>query len=197
MPLPKEEPDPSPAHHILLLEELPDAPLSANDIAKATRRDRALSRVIHWVWKRWPEDRQGEEFTPFQTRQFELSAHKGCILWGHRVVVPDKLQKRVLAALHEGHPGIVHMKALARSYVWWPGIDRAIEAWVKGCSVCQESRPEETSAPTQHWEKTKTPWSRIHIDFAGPFHGQTFLIVVDSYSKWLEVIPVSSMSRRV
>ena len=117
-------------------------------------------------------------------------------MWGHRVVVPEKLQVRVLSALHDGHPGIVHMKALARSYVWWPGIDKAIEAWVKGCSICQESRPEEPTAPTQHWEKTKTPWSRLHIDFAGPFHGQTFLIVVDSYSKWLEVIPITSMTSR-
>ncbi|KAL3194428.1 hypothetical protein MRX96_016220 [Rhipicephalus microplus] len=32
------------------------------------------------------------------------------------------------------------------------------------------------------------------MDFAGPFQGQTFLIVVDSYSKWLEVIPTSSMT---
>lgn len=34
----------------------------------------------------------------------------------------------------------------------------------------------------------KGPWSRIHIDFAGPPGGQTFLIVVDAYSKWLEVM---------
>ncbi|CAI5796588.1 XP_034959630.1uncharacterized protein K02A2.6-like [Podarcis lilfordi] len=33
----------------------------------------------------------------------------------------------------------------------------------------------------------KTPWSRVHIDLAGPFHGQPFMVVVDAYSKWLEV----------
>ena len=31
----------------------------------------------------------------------------------------------------------------------------------------------------------KMPWQRIHIDFAGPFMGKMFLIiVVDSHSKW-------------
>ncbi|XP_054832561.1 uncharacterized protein LOC129327834 [Eublepharis macularius] len=37
-------------------------------------------------------------------------------------------------------------------------------------------------------------WSRLHIDFAGPFQGHTFLVIVDSYSKWLEVVPVSAMT---
>ena len=36
------------------------------------------------------------------------------------------------------------------------------------------------------------PWQRIHIDFAGPMNGQNFLIVVDSHSKWLEVIEMKS-----
>lgn len=26
------------------------------------------------------------------------------------------------------------------------------------------------------------------MDFAGPFHGQTFLVVVDAYSKWVEIV---------
>ncbi|XP_029141795.1 uncharacterized protein K02A2.6-like [Protobothrops mucrosquamatus] len=42
------------------------------------------------------------------------------------------------------------------------------------------------------WEETHAPWSRVHIDYAGPFQGQFFLLLVDSHSKWLEVIPVSS-----
>ena len=37
------------------------------------------------------------------------------------------------------HPGATKMKALARSYVWWPKMDSEIEAAVKQCSVCQES----------------------------------------------------------
>ncbi|XP_060092387.1 uncharacterized protein K02A2.6-like, partial [Heteronotia binoei] len=117
-----------------------------------------------------------------------------CILWGSRVVIPPPLQKRVLESLHETHPGIVRMKALARSYVWWPGMDGEIEGWVRGCQTCQESRPEPPSAPVTRWESTRKPWSRLHIDFAGPFQGQTFIIIVDSYTKWLEVIPVGSTS---
>lgn len=41
---------------------------------------------------------------------------------------------------------------------------------------------------------TPRPRARIHIDFAGLFHGQTFLIIVDAYSKWLEIILMQSIT---
>lgn len=94
-------------------------------------------------------------------------------------MIPEKLRKQVLQTLYMGHPGIVRMKALAKSYVWWPGIDKDIEEWVATCQPCQEFRPAPPRAPTQEWETPKSPWSRIHIDFAGPTQGKMFLIVVD------------------
>ena len=35
-------------------------------------------------------------------------------------------------------------------------------------------------------------FSRIHIDFAGPFLDKMFLIVVDAHSKWPEVVQMST-----
>ena len=31
------------------------------------------------------------------------------------------------------------------------------------------------------------PWEIIHIDYAGPYLGEMFLVDVDAYSRWLEV----------
>ena len=47
-----------------------------------------------------------------------------------------------------------------------------IENLVKSCSTCQESRPSPPAAPLQPWEWPSEPWSRLHLDFAGPFLGQ-------------------------
>ncbi|XP_042150746.1 uncharacterized protein K02A2.6-like [Ixodes scapularis] len=101
---------------------------------------------------------------------------------------------QVLELLHTTHPGIVRMKALARSTVWWPGIDQDIERKVRTCLPCQETRPQPARARLHPWEFARNPWSRIHIDFAGPFQGKVFLLVVDAHSKWLEVIQIASMS---
>jgi hypothetical protein len=94
--------------------------------------------------------------------------------------------------LHEGHPGNVRMKSLACSYVWWPGIDKDLEDKVRACDSCQKTRHSPATAPLHPWEFPKQPWERLHADFAGPFLGKIFLLVVDAYSKWLEIVSLST-----
>ena len=124
----------------------------------------------------------------------ELSLLEGCILWGARVVIPPQGRKLVLEELHETHTGVSKMKALARSYVWWPGMDTEIEEVVRNCSSCQITGPSPPVAELHPWEWPSQPWSRLHIDFAGPFMGHMYLITVDSHSKWLDVQIMQSIS---
>ena len=93
----------------------------------------------------------------------------------------------MLSELHEAHPGESHMKALARSYVWWPGLDQDIVKKVKDGDKCQANQKTPAEAPLHPWEWPGFPWSRIHVDYAGPYKGEMFLVVIDAYSKWLEV----------
>lgn len=186
-----EFPVPAPME-ILLLEALDTPPLTAHEIADLTKKDPILSRVYNWAMKGWPNENSEVEFEPFIKRQHELTTHRGCLLWGNRVVIPGKARKHILQTLHACHQGIVRTKALARSYVWWPGLDKEVEEMGEQCDVCQSSRHSPPKAPNHPWEWTRKPWSRLHVDFAGPVGGQVFLVVVDSYSKWLEVLPVAS-----
>ena len=52
---------------------------------------------------------------------------------------------------------------------------------------CQSAKKAPPTAPLQPWSWPSKPWQRVHLDFAGPFQGATFLIAVDAYSKWPEV----------
>ncbi|XP_026582351.1 uncharacterized protein K02A2.6-like, partial [Pseudonaja textilis] len=185
-PLPVPVEDPAPIHAIFEVNEL-KLPVTAEDIASHSKKDRVIAQVLDWVGRGWPEAQCTPDFTPFKIRKQELSNLQGCLLWGTRVVIPATLRVPILKVLHEGHPGIVRMKALARSYVWWPGMDPQITSWVSSCQPCQSTRPAPPAATPTRWESAGGPWSRLHIDLAGPVHGRTFLVLVDSYSKWIDL----------
>ena len=116
---------------------------------------------------------------------------------GSRVVISPSLRKKIVQELHETHPGMTRMKALARQYVWWPKLDAELEAKVRSCMMCQLQRNRPESAPVHPWEWPQKPWSRVHADFAGPFLGKMFLVLVDTHSKWMEIHTTMSTSTDV
>ena len=90
------------------------------------------------------------------------------------------MDKPVLKELHGGHPGISRMKILERMFVWWPGMDTDIESVVQHCHKCQLHHPNTPSAPLYPWSWPSPPGSQLYLDFAGPFLGHMFLILVDA-----------------
>ena len=100
-------------------------------------------------------------------------------MWGIRVVVPQKLRQRVLEELHTSHMGMNKMKVVARSFVWWPLIDKEIEqlATCKSCDACLSVRHSPPHSPLHPWSLPTRPWQRVSINFAGPLFGKTYLVV--------------------
>ena len=84
---------------------------------------------------------------------------------GLTVIIPSKyhaqLLGELLGELHEGH--LVKMKALARSYMWWPGMDKAVEEVGKGCTEYQLSQNNPQTARHHVWEWPVRPWQRFHV----------------------------------
>ena len=182
-----------PPEVILLLEHMSESPVTAQCIRNSTSKDPLLSSVFRYIRSGWPSSNPaGSELSPYFSRRTQLSLQDGCILWGSRVVVPPQERKMVLEELHEAHPGMSRMKALARMYVWWPGIDSDIEKTVRLCTECQESQSSPPIAPLHPWHWPTRPWTRLHIDYAGPLCGRMCLVVIDAHSKWIEVFPVPS-----
>ncbi|XP_060781016.1 uncharacterized protein K02A2.6-like [Neoarius graeffei] len=140
----------------------------------------------------WSSKLKGEEFAPYEVRKHELSIQNGCVLWGSRVIVPNPGKENVMRQLHQCHPGVSRMKALARSYVWWPKLDKEVEDTVRGCTTCQEHRNIPAPAPLYPWDWPDKPWSRIHVDYAGPFMEKMFFVLIDAHSKWMDMYPVNS-----
>lgn len=166
------------------LNQISVMPVSLQDIREATKNDPDLQKLYLSIQAGRNDTKQ----------PYEFSLQNNCIFYGIRIVIPKELQPKILEELHTAHMGIVKMKALARSYVWWKNIDTDIEQMVKECKMCCQIQKNPTKVPVHSWESPKEPWSRIHIDYAGPFMNHYFLIVVDAYTKWLEVIPTTSIT---
>ena len=99
------------------VSQLESLPVTSQQLRAATRTDPVLSKVIRYVRSGWPQDCT-PTLRPYWSRRFELMVEGECLLWGIRVIVPKKLQKKLLEELHKDHPGISRMKSVARSYIW-------------------------------------------------------------------------------
>ena len=169
-------------------------PVTSEQIKVGVRKDPLLSQVMRYTRDGWPDRLPTDrlELQPYFSRRNELSLDGDVLLWGMRVIIPKQFRAEILDELHTGHIGVVKMKGVARSYVWWPGMDADIEACTKACESCQLVQRNPTNAPLHPWVPASRPGERIHIDYAGPVEGKMLLIVVDSFSKWPEVVIVNS-----
>ena len=166
-------------------------PVTSLQVAAATKKDPQLSQVFRYTQSGWPVE-VSEVLLPYWNRRSEMTIEQDCLLWGIRVVIPEKWKKAVLSELHRDHPGIVRMKEVARSYAWWEGIDKDIETVVKSCEPCQAVRNAPPMASLHPWLWPTKPWQRLHTDFAGPFQGRMYLLVCDAHSKWPEIIEMKN-----
>ena len=167
-------------------------PLTSKELSTATKVDPTLSKVARFIQTGWPSIIPAN-LKPYFNRKLELTLEKNCLLWGIRVVIPEKYRDKVLHQLHTDHPGIGRMKSIARSHVWWPGLDADIEHLAKSCESCLSVKSNTPpKSPLNPWLWPTTPWTRIHIDFAGPIYGKNYLVIVDAHSKWPEVFEMTS-----
>jgi transposase InsO family protein len=176
-----------------MLEHMDSSPIDSKQIRVMTAKDNQLRRVMQYSNSGWPEAVEAELQSYFN-RRAEISSAEGCLFLGLRIIVPEAAREAILKTIHQGHQGISRTKSMARSHVWWPGLDSDIEQLVRTCSICQNSQKLPPSAPLNPWPWPSRPWSRLHVDYAGPVNNKMILIVIDAHSKWIEAHPVSAIS---
>ena len=125
----------------------------------------------------------------------ELTYIGQVILRGTRIVIPNILRKRVLELAHEGHQGVVKMKERLRSKVWWPGVDKDAERKCRECYGCQLVTKETMPPPVKTTRMPERPWQDLALDLLGPMPtGESLLVLVDYFSRWVEVDVIKSTS---
>ena len=171
--------------------------VTLSEIESATAKDPMLQAVMSAVksgcWHKAPPDVSLSELSRYEQVKEQLTCTDTVLLKSDRLVVPAMLQERIVDIAHEGHLGMVKTKALLREKVWFPCMDKMVETKVKACLPCQVVTPVYTREPLQMSVLPDSPFDEVSVDFAH-VDGQTLLLVVDDYSRFPFVEPVSSTS---
>ena len=164
--------------------------MSLDEIDKESAKDPLLSQVREALksgnWDKLTSSK-------FRMIKDELCVNNHVVLRGTRIVMPKSLQNGTLSIAHEAHPGIVAMKNRLRSKVWWCGIDKDAEMFVRHCESCQRVQKTVLTAPLKRNVLPEEPWEILAMDLLGPLPtGESILALVDYYSRYLEVIVLKS-----
>lgn len=159
--------------------------LDNESLKREIERDDCLRRVRDYTLNGWKNDHDKKELSFFYSKNQQLSVEDGCLTLGERKIIPAMLREKVLDVLHSNHAGIEKMKQLARMHVYWEGLNKDIELHVAQCESCQIFRKDKHKV-YGNWPVTTFPFERVHVDFFH-FNNSTFLILVDVFSRWMEI----------
>ncbi len=102
---------------------------------------------------------------------FQLIENTKVLCKGNKLIIPASLQHRAVSWYHHylQHPGHSCLEETMRSVMYWKGMLRTIQSYVKSCRSCQVNK--------RHSQKyghvppklvIKTPWEAFCVDLIGP-----------------------------
>ncbi len=157
--------------------------------------DETSYQLKQFCRKGWPPKHKLKgDIKKFWAVSSELSVEEGLLLRGSRLVIPTSMQAEILRKLHLGHLGIIKGRERARSAVWWQGITSQLQDKIEHCSIFSKQRPipVEPLFPTVFPSR---PWQTLGTDLF-ECGGRSFLLGVDYYSRYPEVVSLTNTSSK-
>ena len=180
------------AHVNLINYILNVTPHKQEEIRVETSVDVQLRLVIKCIVNGWPEYKSlPEEIKSFWPYRHELTIIDGIVYKNNQIVMPCSLHKEMLNKLHYNHMGIVKTKLRAQDSIFWPTISKDIENMVSNCDPCLTFQRKNQHEPLINRELPNENWENIAADL---FYvdGKDFLLVVDMFSKYPELISLKN-----
>ncbi|XP_044756800.1 uncharacterized protein K02A2.6-like [Coccinella septempunctata] len=162
---------------------------------KETENDHELKIVSSYIKQGWPDSRTKCESNSklyFNVRA-ELVMVDNLVYKGNCLVVPKSLRKDMLKLIHLSHMGITKCILKAKQYLYWPGMYREIENTVTSCEICQKYSKNNYKEPLKPHRVPDYPWQKLGCDLY-ELGRDKYLIVVDYFSKYVEVCKVNDIT---
>jgi len=158
------------------------------EIAKVTENDEELKEVIKLYERGWPISKKQvpENMRQYWNLRDSISVENGVVFYESRIVVPKELRSKVLRLVHEGHNGVTKTILRAKQLVYWNAMDNEIKHFVDKCYTCAKYRNANVKESLISHVAPTLPFEMVSCDIF-TFGGNDYLVVIDHYSKWLEI----------
>ena len=155
------------------------------------KKDPFLSEIINYCLTGWPA-KVPLSLKIFHSVANEFSVVNDVLCRAGRIVIPASLREDTLNCIHEGHQGIVKSLERARTTVWWPNITKHVKDKIASCEVCCRFlvNRAEPLIPT---DLPSRPWEKIAMDIFF-YENKNYLLVIDYFSRWIEVPLLTSIT---
>ena len=176
-----------------IVNHLPATSRRLKEIHEAQQVDKTCNKLFHYIQSGWPvSSKSNGEVKPLIPLRAEMNVQEGLIFQGDRIWIPQKMRTEILDKIHAGHKGIVKCKERARQSVWWRTINQDIEKKVINCPICTLHRIQHAE-PLIPTALPEYPWQKVATDLF-QWKGMSYLLVVDYYSRFIEIAKLSGTS---
>lgn len=164
------------------------------ELYEATNSDAIAQQCLLYLSDSWPVS--GRKLCDELNRMFgcrdKLTQYNGLLMYENRMYIPKSLRPVYLKRFHEGHQGINKTCRRAKQYAWWPGISNDIENYINKCDVCVRHSAIKHQ-PAVDSGLPRAPWVEVGSDVF-EFDKMLYVVVIDYYSKWIEVVSLLSQT---
>ncbi|XP_058817266.1 uncharacterized protein K02A2.6-like [Topomyia yanbarensis] len=189
---PIESFDDSSEGHLLFVLDSGNMGMNWNEIELEAEKDKEQNEIREslkqGIWK--------EELRAYECHAKYFRLMGALIFKDDRVLLPHKLRSRALELAHQGHMGAASMKRILRNHFWWPRLNAEVQKYIECCETCLRLSKKNAPLPLTTRELPEGPWEILQIDFFSDndFGYGEFLVVVDTYSRYIHVIEVKKIN---
>lgn len=167
------------------------------ELQKETENDEILNEIKNYCKNGWPNHKTK---CPQQIRYYyklrnDIFLEDEILFYNDRIIIPKSQRKMILEKLHSPHFGITKTLQRARNSVFWPNISNEIEQTVNQCSICQENSSKNRKEPLIPHNIPNEPFKKIGCDIL-EHKAKNYLVVIDFYSKWIELVKLRSKTAK-
>ncbi|CAK1587306.1 unnamed protein product [Parnassius mnemosyne] len=157
-------------------------------LQKLTQSDHEMQELINLIRNGWPNSKKDviDILKPYWDSREELTVAYKLVWKGQKIVIHKCMRREMLKIIHVGHLGAAKMKLRAREIMYWPNLNSQIEDMISHCQAYLTHRNENSKQPLIPHEVPHRAWSKVGIDIFH-FNNKSYLLVVDYFSKFIEV----------